>query len=756
MTCKAVNLHITGMIQGVGFRPFVYNLARYWGIKGWVSNTARGVDIRAEGLPASLDAFIAALKSQAPPLAVIDTIAVNHCKPGGYTDFAIKPSGNSQVKTALVSPDVATCPACREELLNPADRRYHYPFINCTNCGPRFSIIQDIPYDRRATTMQQFTMCPDCQAEYDNPANRRFHAQPNACPACGPGYRLVDTNGRQVTVRDQDVFAVAKSLLAEDAILAIKGLGGYHLAVNAKEEAAVKRLRTRKLREAKPFAVMAGSLAAVKLQCNVETKEEELLTSQARPIVLVKKGADYHLADSLAPGNPYVGVMLPYTPAHYLLLDEEDMVVMTSGNVSDEPIAYQDEDAFERLSIIADYFLLHNRDIHCRTEDSVVRVVKEEAYFIRRSRGYVPAPVRLAQPLPPVLAVGGELKNTFCLTRGRQAFISCHIGDLANLSTYHSYIEAINHFKKLLALSPEVVACDLHPEYLSTKYAVALDLPIIPVQHHHAHIAAVMAEHNLTEPVIGLAFDGTGYGEDGTLWGGEFLVADLKGYRRAGHLGYLRLPGGETAIREPWRLALWLLKEIYGQDFINLNLPFVRQLSAGWELLLTAAEKGVNAPLADGAGRIFDAAAALLGVRQVITYEGQAAIELEQAAQGANGRVLPYDIVSKNGQWVLDYKPLFAGLCHALQQETAISQLAADFHTTLAAAACEVVRKISQATGIKKVALSGGVFQNITFLTQVVGMLMQHDLIVYLHRQTPANDGGLSLGQAVIAGERSR
>lgn len=756
MTCKAVKLHINGIVQGVGFRPFVYNLARSWGIKGWVANTPDGIDIQAEGLPPSLDAFSAALKNQAPPLAVIDSIAANDCKPGGYIDFSIRPSGDSQEKTALVSPDVATCPACRDELSNPTNRRYHYPFINCTNCGPRFSIIQDIPYDRRATTMQQFTMCPDCQAEYDNPANRRFHAQPNACPVCGPGYRLLDSNGRQLSYSNHSVFTEAKSLLAKGAILAIKGLGGFHLAVNAKDEAAVSRLRMRKTREAKPFAIMAGSMDAVKAQCTIDTTEEKLLTSQARPIVLVKKGADYRLADSLSPGNPYIGVMLPYTPAHYLLLGDDDILVMTSGNVSDEPIAYQDEDAFERLHAIADYFLIHNRDIHCRTEDSVVRVFLNEPYFIRRSRGYVPAPVRLAQAFPPVLAVGGELKNTFCLTRGRQAFISCHIGDLKNLSTYHSYIEAINHLKKLLTLSPELVACDQHPEYLSTKYAESLGLPIIPVQHHHAHIAAVMAEHHITGPVIGLAFDGTGYGEDGTLWGGEFLVADLKEFRRAGHLGYLRLPGGETAIREPWRLALWLLKETYGQDFINLDLPFVRKLPTGWELVLTAAENGINAPLADGAGRIFDAVAALLGIRQAITYEGQAAIELEQAAQGCSGRVFSYDTKQKDSQWVLDYKPLFAALCQALQQGTSSSQLAADFHTTLAVAACDVARKISQETGIKKVVLSGGVFQNVTFLTQVVGMLTKHELMLYLHRQTPANDGGLALGQAVVAGERSR
>ncbi|QDR81896.1 carbamoyltransferase HypF [Sporomusa termitida] len=756
MRCAAVHIHITGIVQGVGFRPFVYNLAGRYGVTGWVANDASGVDIAAEAAGDRLTAFITALQDQAPPLAVIESVAVRPGAPQGYTGFAIRASADGAAKTALVSPDVATCASCRRELLDPEDRRYRYPFINCTDCGPRYTIIEDIPYDRRATTMRRFAMCPACQAEYDNPANRRFHAQPNACPVCGPQYRLLDREGQPAAPAAQDVFAAAGRLIATGAILAIKGIGGYHLAVNAFDGAAVERLRRRKVREDKPFAVMAGSLAAIKARCRVSAADERLLVSAARPIVLLPKAAGYDLAEMIAPGNPYVGCMLPYAPAHTLLLAAGDLWVMTSGNVSDEPIAHEDADAAARLKGIADYFLVHNRDIYCQADDSVVRTVLDQPYFLRRSRGYVPAPVRLGRALPPLLAVGGELKNTFCLTRGQQAFMSAHAGDLANVPTYQAYMAAILHWQKLLNVAPRVVAHDLHPDYLSTKYAATLALPSVAVQHHHAHIAAVMAEHRLTGPVIGVAFDGTGYGPDGTLWGGEFLVADLTGYRRLGHLACLPLPGGAKAIKEPWRLAVWLLQALYGPQFVELPLPFVHRLPSGWPLVLAAAGQGLNTPLSSGAGRLFDAAAALLGIRQSINYEGQAAVELELAARGAAGRVLPYD-VSKAGELrILDFKPVFAELCQAMIKGLPIQQLAADFHTTLAAATCELVAAISRTTGIKAVALSGGVFQNLTLLTQVIGMLAQYELTVYLHRQTPPNDGGLALGQAVIAGERSR
>ncbi|MBP2635959.1 MAG: hypF [Firmicutes bacterium] len=755
MTDTAVQLTISGIVQGVGFRPFVYNLAGKYAITGWVANNAGGVEIVAEGDQQGIAGFIEALNTQAPPLAVIDSITVQYCQPCGYGEFQIKTSVTDTAKTALISPDIATCHRCQEELRGPDDRRYRYPFINCTNCGPRFSIITDIPYDRPTTTMRNFVMCPACQAEYDNPTDRRFHAQPNACPVCGPAYRLLDAQGCPVD-QEQDVFLQAQEQLAAGKILAIKGIGGYHLAVNAKNQAAVSRLRSRKVREDKPFAVMAGSLAAVREQCIVSAMEEQLLTSAARPIVLLAKQTAYNLADSIAPGNPCVGMLLPYAPIHFLLLKPDDIWVMTSGNVSDEPVAYQDTDAISRLSAIADYFLVHNRDIHCRVDDSVVRVVLDKPYFLRRSRGYVPQPIKLAHKLPPVLAVGGELKNTFCLTRGKQAFLSAHIGDLENMITYQSYCEAAQHLQKLLTVTPEMVACDLHPEYLSTKYAQTLELPVIGVQHHHAHIAAVMAEHHLVGPVLGVAFDGTGYGPDGTLWGGEFLVADLREYWRLGHLSYVKLPGGEQAIRQPWRIAVCLLKELYGDNFVNQQTPLARKLPAGWELVLAAAEKGINTPLSSGAGRLFDAVAAILGLRQTIHYEGQAAIELELVAQGIAGQALPYDVREVDGQWLLDSQSIIAALCQALRQGETVQQLAADFHTTLAAATCDMIKRMSKATGITTIVMSGGVFQNVTLLTKIIRMIEQCGLTIYLHRQTPPNDGGLALGQAAIAGERSR
>lgn len=755
MTDTAVQLAISGIVQGVGFRPFVYNLAGKYGLTGWVANNSSGVEIVAEGSLQDITGFIEALDAQAPPLAVIDNITVQYCEPCGYRDFIIKTSVTDKAKNALISPDIATCPRCQEELKDQTDRRYRYPFINCTDCGPRFSIITGIPYDRPATTMRDFVMCPACQAEYNNPADRRFHAQPNACPVCGPAYCLLDSQGQPVE-QEQDVFLQAREQLAAGKIVAIKGIGGYHLAVNARDQAAVRRLRSRKVREDKPFAVMAGSLVAVREQCHVSAVEEQLLTSTARPIVLLAKQAAYNLADSIAPNNPCVGMLLPYAPIHFLLLKPDDIWVMTSGNVSDEPVAYQDSDAISRLSAIADYFLVHNRDIHCRVDDSVVRAVFDKPYFLRRSRGYVPQPIKLAQELPPVLAVGGELKNTFCLTRGKQAFLSAHIGDLENMITFQSYQEAVAHLQNLLTVTPEVVACDLHPEYLSTKYAQTLGLPVIGVQHHHAHIAAVMAEHHLTDPVLGVAFDGTGYGPDGTLWGGEFLLADLREYRRLGHLSYVKLPGGEQAIRQPWRIAACLLKELYGENFVNQQTPLAKELPAGWEFVLAAAEKGINTPLSSGAGRLFDAVAAILGLRQIIHYEGQAAIELELAAQGSAGRTLQYDIREADGQWLLDSHSIITALCQALRQGETVQQLAADFHTTLAVATCDMIKKMSKAASITTIVLSGGVFQNVTLLTEIIRMLEQYGLTIYLHGQTPPNDGGLALGQVAVAGERSR
>ncbi len=744
-------IKITGIVQGVGFRPFVHNLARRLRLGGWVANDGRGVVIEAEGEPAAVAAFLAALTAEAPPLAVIDAVTAEARPPAGDKAFAILASGPAEARLALISPDVATCPDCRAELADPDNRRYRYPFTNCTNCGPRYTIIADVPYDRARTTMAPFAMCPACRAEYDNPADRRFHAQPNACPACGPAYALLDRAGNPLP---GDPLAEARRLVAAGKVAAIKGIGGYHLACNALDGEAVAALRARKVREDKPFAVMAGSMAAVRARCLADAAEEELLAGTARPIVLLAKGPGYDLAAAVAPANPYVGVMLPYAPVHWLLLDPGDVWVMTSGNTSDEPIAYEDGDALARLAGIADFFLVHNRPINCRADDSVARVFAGRPYILRRSRGFAPAPLRLKAPGPAVLACGGELKNAFCLTRGDLAFMSAHVGDLENMATYNAYRDAIAHYQRLFAVAPEVAAHDLHPDYLATRYAMECGLPRIAVQHHHAHIAAVLAEHGEAGPVLGVAFDGTGYGDDGTLWGGEFLLADLRGYTRLAHLACLPLPGGERAIREPWRLAVWVLHDLYGADFVNKNLPFVRSLPSGWELLLAAAAKGLNAPLSSGAGRLFDAAAALLGVRGAINYEGQAAVELELAAVGRRGRVLPYEVIAGEPARI-DFRPAFAAMVAKLERGTPVAELAADFHATLADAVVAMLRALAAATGVGKVALSGGVFQNVTLLGQVAGLL-EKDFTVLFHRRVPANDGGLALGQAAVAIERSR
>ena len=748
------HLAIGGIVQGVGFRPFVYRLATRHGLTGWVNNATDGVHIEVEGAATELDAFIRNLQQEKPPQAEIYSLTSYEIPDCHETAFNIVESDAPSAAVPFVSADIATCEDCRREIADPADRRYQYPFTNCTNCGPRYTIIRQTPYDRRSTTMDIFPMCEACQREFDDPANRRFHAQPNACPMCGPQYRLVDRQGATLPLESgQTVFGQARKLLQSGKILAIKGLGGFHLACDAKNETAVATLRQRKIREDKPFAVMAGSLAAVRQCCIVSPAEQELLAGSVRPILLLDKAVAYDLADSVAPGNPRIGVMLAYTPLHVLLLATDDIWVMTSGNTSDEPIAYVNEDALARLTEIADYFLLHNRDIHRRADDSLVRLIGEQPYLLRRSRGYTPLPIRLAKPTVPVLACGGELKNTFCLTHDHQAFVSAHIGDLENLSTYQYYTDSIQFYKTLFNITPEVVAYDLHPEYLATKYAKELPLPQIGVQHHHAHIVSVMAEHGLNEPVIGVAFDGTGYGSDGAIWGGEFLVADCCDFRRVAHCSYLPLPGGSQTIKQPWRLAAWILSELYGERMESLPLEFVRSLPPEWPTVLKAAEKRINTPLASSAGRLFDAASALLGIRGSIHYEGQAAVELELAAGNRTGRLLPFAI-REGAPGQLDFLPTFAAMTELLQAGEAPAELAASFHNTVAAAIVTTVGQIKKETALRKVALSGGVFQNLRLLTAVEEQLKTEQFEVYRHCRVPTNDGGLSLGQAVVASAR--
>lgn len=762
-TIQRRRILVQGIVQGVGFRPFIYGQALRWRLAGFVLNDSAGVTIEIEGPFEALEGFQQALQHEAPPLSRIDSVVTELILPLQETGFVIAHSQAGSERQALISPDTATCDDCLRELFDPNDRRYHYPFINCTNCGPRFTIVKDVPYDRDKTTMRPFKMCPACQAEYADPLNRRFHAQPNACSVCGPQVQLLAAEGQAQPVADP--ISAAARLLAEGVILAIKGLGGYHLACDALHEAAVTRLRQRKHREAKPFALMVPDLATARQLCQVSEAEATLLQSRRRPIVLLKQLPASPVASGVAPRYDTLGLMLPYTPLHHVLLRafaeivgpaRPAALVMTSGNLSDEPIAYHDPEARQRLTAIADGWLIHDRDIHMRCDDSVTRLVAGGEQPIRRSRGYAPEPLRLELEFPlPLLACGGHLKNTFCLGKGHQAFVSHHIGDLENLETLTSYREGIEHYRRLFDIAPQAVAYDMHPEYLATKYALELDLPHkIAIQHHHAHLASVMAEHGLAGPVLGIAADGTGYGTDGAIWGCEIMVASLTGFERLARLAYIPLPGGEQAVRQPWRIAASYLALVYGEEFLKLDIPFARQLEARrWRPLAQMIAQGINSPLASSLGRLFDAVAALLGVRQEVIYEAQAAIELETLAEPGAYPSYPFEI--REGQpMILDVAPLVRGIVGDLQQGRPVGQIAGRFHHSVAellAAACGLAR---QETNLNTVALSGGVFQNRRLTEQLVGRLEEMNFQVYLNRQVPPNDGGLSLGQAVVAAAR--
>jgi len=751
-TAVRVAIRVRGVVQGVGFRPFVYTLATGLGLAGLVGNDPDGVFAEVEGPAPAVEEFLRRLERDAPPLARIEDVstwAISPTRSG--KSFVIAASTSAGPRRTLVSADTATCADCLTELSDPADRRYRYPFINCTNCGPRFTIVRDVPYDRPLTTMAPFAMCAACAAEYDDPADRRFHAQPVCCPACGPRLTLDDN--------DQDPIPAAAALLKNGQILAVKGLGGYHLAADAACEPAVAALRARKHREDKPFAVMAMDLAAASDLAEIDATAAALLTSPARPIVLLPHRAGANVARAAAPGNRQLGIMLPYTPLHHLLLASTDSpIVLTSGNVSDEPIAYRDDEARERLKDIADGFLTHDRAIHVRTDDSVARTFRGRPMLVRRSRGYVPEPLTLDSSFPrPVLACGAELKNTFCLAQGRHAFVSHHVGDLENAETLRSFTEGIAHFCRLFDIEPQVVAHDLHPEYLSTKYALDLadaeDLDLVGVQHHHAHIASCLADNGESGPVIGVAFDGTGYGPDGTIWGGEFLLADLAGYERGGHLAPVPMPGGAAAIRQPWRMAAAYLGDaaLANTGLANTGLPVAKRNADRWAAVVAMAAKGVNSPLTSSAGRLFDAAAALLGVRDTINYEGQAAIELEQLAEPAAAEAYPAGLETGEGP----FQARGSDLLHALLADRTggvpAPLIAARFHHGVAALIEAGCLHLRDQSGLGTVALSGGVFQNTFLLHAAVTRLEAHGFRVLLHSRVPCNDGGISLGQAVVA-----
>jgi hydrogenase maturation protein HypF len=756
-------ISVRGIVQGVGFRPFIYALAQRHGLAGLVRNDAEGVHIEAEGSPEELDVFLQEIREKAPPLAVVEAVAWRPLAVRKERGFRIEESREGARRRALISPDVATCGECLTELFDPADRRYRYPFTNCTNCGPRFTITRSVPYDRAMTTMAHFEMCLECQREYDNPSDRRFHAQPNACPVCGPSVKLLDRFGHELHGKPEDPILRVAWMLHGRAILAIKGLGGYHLACDPFNEGAVRTLRGRKVRQDKPFALMARDLEQVRELCRVEPEEEALLTSPARSIVLLERLPSCEVAEEVAPHQNTLGVMLAYTPLHHLLLHDAGIpLVMSSGNNSDEPIAYRDEEAFEQLGEIADFFLIHDRPIHMRCDDSVVRIVSGQMHHIRRSRGYAPAPLGVAESLGQhTLACGGELKNTFCVVKERHVFLSHHIGDLENYETLRSFREGVEHYCRLFDVQPELVAYDLHPEYLSTKYARELEeagLQAVGVQHHHAHIASCLADNERPgeERVIGVALDGTGYGTDGAVWGGEFLAGSIEtGFVRRAHLEYAPLPGGAAAIRQPWRMALAQLVTLYGEEETSkLPLAVVRRSGErNVQLIARLVEHKLNTPPTSSAGRLFDAVAALAGVpgTQRATYEGQAAVELELAAEGPASRGYPFRLRPEGEGWVVETRGIIGGVVEDLLAGREIGEISSRFHRTMAEVVVAGCGEIREREGVSAVALSGGTFQNLLLTEQVLELLAGKGFTVYRHRRVPTNDGGLALGQAVLA-----
>lgn len=754
---------ITGVVQGVGFRPFIYSLATRLGLTGWVCNTSAGVRIEVEGAPDLVNEFRASLRREAPPLAHIDDITSETLPPDGSTQFDIHASRSEPGAFQPISPDICTCSDCLREMLDPADRRYRYPFINCTNCGPRFTIIKDIPYDRPFTTMAGFEMCPDCSSEYHNPLDRRFHAQPVACPACGPQVWLEFRDQRAATGSQQvsgDAISTVRELLAAGKIVAIKGLGGFHLACDATNETAVAELRRRKGRVDKPFALMMPDLAAVERFCRVSPEERDLLESRERPIVLLweRKDPSGPIAASIAPGQDTLGVMLPYTPLHYLLFPEADSfpLVMTSGNYSEEPIATDNQEAVIRLAPLADAFLVHDRDIHIRTDDSVVRIFQGGELPIRRSRGYAPYPVRLPFQVEPILAVGGELKNTFCLTREGYAFLGHHIGDMENYETLRSFKDGIAHFETLFRINPEFIAHDLHPDYLATRYALARaqgeGLPAVAVQHHHAHIAACLAENGYTGEgsVIGVAFDGTGYGTDGAIWGGEFLIADYGSFKRVAHLAYVPLPGGDAGIRKPARFAIAYLNR--AGISMDLDLPPVSALSPTERgVVEKQITTGFNAPLTSSMGRLFDAVSSIAGVRQEVNYEGQAAIELEAIVDPDETGAYSFIIEGELSPFTIEAAPVIWAVAEDYRAGLHPSVIAARFHNGVAIMIHDTCIKLRRRYGLNQAAVSGGVFQNVTLLGKTLTLLRSAGFEIFIHHLVPPNDGGLALGQAMVA-----
>ncbi len=764
-------IKVTGIVQGVGFRPFVYRLATRYGLVGFVKNRAGRVEIEVEGSPTALNAFLKDLKSDPPPLAQIESLEWEPQTPCGGKIFRIAPSDSMGDEAIFVSPDVATCDDCLRELFDPADRRFRYPFLNCTNCGPRLTIIQNAPYDRSRTTMASFRLCEACQTEYDDPDNRRFHAQPTCCPRCGPRLRLVDANGNEIEGEPLERFG---ELVRQGGIGAVKGLGGYHLVCSACDSNAVAELRRRKRRDEKPFAVMVADLESARELCEINSAERDLLVSPRRPIVLLRKRPTSRVTNEAAPANPLLGIMLPYSPLHHLLVRtlKDVPLVMTSGNRSDEPIAFEDTDALRRLDGIADLFLTHDRPIHVRCEDSVTRVVAGEEMPLRRSRGEAPRTL----PLPfrcrnPILAVGGEMKGAFALGQDTHAILSHHLGDLDHFEASQAFVKDVELYERLFDVVPQTVVHDAHPNYASTRYAQmrakgtfrgerrtnfgeAKQAPprLIAVQHHHAHMASCMAEHGLVGPVIGVLMDGTGYGTDGAIWGGEFLVGDYRQFHRAGHFRYVGMPGGDQAIREPWRMAISHLRDA-GVDAAWFKKRLAAQSVRAVERMLAT---GFNSPRTSSVGRLFDAVSAILGLRDVVSFEGQAAIELEWQASACEPEdAYPFNIDRSSGmhgkcEMVVDSRPLLRSLVADVKKHLDPPRISRRFHSTLVEIVACVCAHLRQDTSFTQVVLSGGVFMNAILAEEVQDRLRRDGFTVYRHHLVPPNDGGLCLGQLAI------
>jgi hydrogenase maturation protein HypF len=794
-------IEISGIVQGVGFRPYIYKLATETQLAGTIRNTSSGVTIEVQGPPSAVDDFISRLPRETPPLARITDIVTSNLPCNGDREFRIIASHAEETVRALISPDVATCADCLREVFDPDNRRYRYAFTNCTNCGPRFTIVHGIPYDRRHTSMAVFKMCAACQKEYDNPLDRRFHAQPNACRECGPHLELWGNQGGKL--ESSDPISDTIDLLRTGKIVAIKGLGGFHLAVDATNRAAVALLRERKRRVGKPFAIMVRNLVGAQKICETSAAEAVALQSIQRPIVLLRRRTRANqtgprIADEVAPGNKYLGVFLAYTPLHHLLLIEGKFtaLVMTSGNLTEEPIAIANDEARVRLGKLADCFLIHNREILLRCDDSVVRVLPdafanfapvsrsletkafnhrgresfarrgektqvsagEKVQQLRRSRGFVPVPVFLGEEIPSILAVGGELKNTICLTKGKHAFLSQHVGDLENLESYKFFEEATNHLRNVLEIRPEIVAYDLHPDYFSTRWALEKSgMPLIGVQHHHAHIASCMAENHLHGQVIGIALDGTGYGKDGKIWGGEVLVAGYKDFERAAHFGYVQLPGGALAIHEPWRMAVSYLVRHFGRDFLQMKLPFLEDIDRSKvELLLQAIERKINSPLTSSCGRLFDAVAALTGIRQQVTYEAQAAIELEMAAgDSLSDDAYEFELLQRADGLVIGTRKMFEMLVEDILARRHRAGISRKFHNGLVNILTEIAQSLRQQHSLDRVCLSGGTFNNLCLTTGLKSRLRLAGFEVFMQHEVPAGDGGLSLGQAMVAAHQA-